>query len=407
MALYSYRALGVDGHPEKGTINAGSEGEAKSMLRARQVYPVELKASQPFRLDAAIKALWPQRGGTTPRQLAAFTRQFATLLRATIPYDTVLGMIIQQTSDLRFKTVLAEVRGQVMEGAYLADAMARFPHYFPHMMVSMARSGESSGNITLIMNRLADYYENLARLRGRITSALVYPIFMMFFGLVVVIFMVTYIIPRITVLLQNFGAELPLPTRILIAVSGLITGYWWLLIALAVAAFVWGARFLRAERGQLLRDRLHLALPVWNLLQRKIILQRFTQTLGTLLQSGVDLKAALAIGAEVMENRVYAAAMRQVIEDVQSKGLPLAVSLRRTNLVPEDVTQMIAIGEETAALDSMLENVSNRLSQEVTATMEAATALFEPVMILMMGGVVGFIVVSILLPLLQMNQLLR
>jgi type II secretory pathway component PulF len=407
VALYSYRALGVDGHPEKGTINAGSEGEAKALLRARQIYPIELKGSQPFRLDAALKALWPRGGGATPRQLAAFTRQFATLLRATIPYDAVLGMIIQQTSDLRFKTVLAEVRGHVMEGAYLADAMARFPHYFPHMMVSMARSGETSGNIALIMTRLADYYENLARLRGRLTSALIYPMFMMAFGLVVVIFMVTYIIPRITVLLQNFGAELPLPTRVLIGVSDLVAGYWWLMLALLAGLFVWAARFLRTERGQLLRDRVLLAIPVWNLLQRKVIMQRFTQTLGTLLQGGVELKSALAIGAEVTENRVYAAAMRNVIEDVQSKGLPLALALRRTNLVPEDIAQMIAIGEETAALDSMLENVSDRLSQEITATMEAATSLFEPVMILMMGAVVGFIVVSVLLPLLQMNQLLR
>jgi type II secretory pathway component PulF len=261
--------------------------------------------------------------------------------------------------------------------------------------------------MALIMSRLADYYENLARLRGRMASALVYPIFMMTFGMIVVIFMVTYIIPRITVLLENFGAELPVSTRILIAFSTFLTSYWWLLLIVGAGLFIWGARFFRTERGLLLRDRIALAIPVWNLLQRKVIMQRFTQTLGTLLESGVELKAALAIGAEVMENRVYTSAMRQVIEDVQSKGLPLALALRRTNLVPEDVSQMIAIGEETAALDAMLENVSDRLSQEITTTMEAATALFEPVMILAMGAVVGFIVVSILLPLLQMNQLIR
>ena len=239
MTLFSYRALGVNGRIERGTINAGSEGEAKALLRARHVYPTELKVSQPFRLDAALKALWPRRGSARPRQLAAFTRQFATLLRATIPYDAVLGMIIQQTSDLRFKTVLAGVRGHVMEGAYLADAMARFPHDFPHMMVSMTRSGEQSGNMALIMSRLADHYENLSRLRGRMASALVYPIFMMTFGMIVVVFMVTYIIPRITVLLENFGAELPLSTRILIAFSDFLTAYWWLLLIVAAGAFTW------------------------------------------------------------------------------------------------------------------------------------------------------------------------
>jgi type II secretory pathway component PulF len=406
VALYSYRALGLDGRPQSGTIQAGSEGEAKALLRGRQVYPVELKASRPFRWNEWARALLPRREGSTPRQLATFARQFATLLRAAIPYDAALGMIIQQTTDLSFKTALADVRSQVMEGAYLADAMGRFPEHFPRMLASMARSGETSGNMTLIMTRLADYYENLARLRARIVSALVYPLFMMAFGLAVVIFMVTYIIPRITVLLENFGRELPLATRILIAFSGLLTGYWWLLLALGAAALFGLGRFLRTDRGLLLRDRLALAIPFWNVLQRKMILQRFAQTLATLLQGGVELKSALVIGAAVMENRVYAQAMENVIDDVQNRGLPLAVALSRTGLVPADVTQMIAIGEETAALDAMLANVSDRLSQEITTALEAATALFEPVMILAMGLVVGFIVVSVLLPLLQMNQLL-
>jgi type II secretory pathway component PulF len=406
VALYSYRALGMDGHPQNGTIHAGSEGEAKALLRARRVYPTDLKVSQPFRLSALAKSLLPRRNGSSPRQLATFTRQFATLLRAAIPYDGVLGMIIQQTSDTQFKNVLAEVRSQVMEGSYLADAMSRHPQHFPHMLASMARSGESSGNMTLIMTRLAEYYENLARLRGRITSALVYPMFMMVFGTAVVVFMVTYIIPRITVLLQNFGRELPLSTRILIGFSDVLTGYWWLLLLLFGGAMYWITRFLRTERGIRLRDRVVLRIPVWNVLQRKMILQRFAQTMATLLQSGVELKAALVIGADVMENRVYADAMRTVIGDVQSKGLPLAVALGRTALVPDDVTQMIAIGEQTAALDGMLANVSDRLAQEITTALEAATSLFEPVMILMMGLVVGFIVVSVLLPLLQMNQLL-
>jgi len=406
MAMYAYRALGMDGQPQSGMIDAGSEGEAKALLRARRVYPTELKLSQPFRLNALAKSFLPQRRGSTPRQLATFTRQFATLLRATIPYDGVLGMIIQQTSDLRFKNVLSDVRSQVMEGAYLADAMARHPEYFPHMLSSMARSGESSGNMTLIMTRLADYYENLARLRSRITSALVYPVFMMVFGLAVVVFMVTYIIPRITVLLHNFGRELPLSTRILIGFSDALTGYWWLILLFIGGSAGLLARYLRTDRGAALRDRVLLRIPVLNVLQRKMILQRFAQTLATLLQSGVELKSALAIGSDVMENRVYAQGMRQVIEDVQSKGLPLSTALGRTALVPEDVTQMIAIGEETAALDSMLSNVSDRLAQEITTALEAATSLFEPVMILVMGLVVGFIVVSVLLPLLQMNQLL-
>lgn len=403
MALYSYRALDPRGRSQRGTLNAASLNEAKALLRERHVFPTEVRPQQPFRLNLPG---WRRTPRLRPAQLAAFTRQFATLLQATIPYDQALGMILQQTRDLKFKAALSDIRGRVVEGTYLAEAMAAYPHYFPHMVTSMVRSGERSGTLVLIMSRLADYYDNLSRLRNRVTSALVYPSFMVVFGLAMVIFIVTYIIPRITGLLENFGAELPLSTRVLIALSDGLTHYWWAILILAGGSALWGFRFLRTPRGAELRDRLELRLPAWRTVRQKLILQRFSQTLATLLESGVELKAALGIAADVMENRVYQRAMRGVIEDVQSKGLPFAVAVHRTGLFPEDVTQMIAIGEETASLAPMLSNVANRLSQEVTSTMEAATAMLEPLMILAMGLVIGFIVVSVLLPMLQMNQLL-
>ncbi len=407
MTLFSYRAVSAAGKTEKGTLQAASASDARLDLRERGLYPLDVRASQGSRRDWGRLLRLGRGPGLTVQQLAVFTRQLATLLQATIPYDTAVGLILQETGDLAFKSVLAEVRGRVVEGAYLADALAGFPGHFPPMVLNMIRAGETSGSLVPVLQRLADYYDNVSRLRTKIAAALVYPIFMTIFGFAVVVFMVTFIIPRISRLFDSFGAVLPIPTRILIALSNGVTGYWWLLLILAGGAVYGARRYLRTEPGHMLRDRAELAIPMLRAFRRKVILQRFTQTLATLLKSGVELKTALTVATEVMENRLYLQAMEHVIFDVQNKGLPFSVALRRASGFPEDLCQMVAIGEETATLDSMLETVASRLSQEVSATLDAATALFEPVLILAMGAVVGFIVISVLLPLLQLNQLVH
>ena len=405
MALYSYRAVTAAGKSRKGTISGGSEHDARQSLKAQQVYPVSLQAIQPFSFNPRAFLRFRREAGLTFAQLAAFTRQLATMVGAAIPYDASLGMIEQETSDLAFKRILSDVRARVMEGAYLADAFADHPNFFPSMIVNMVRSGEAAGTLVLVMTRLAEYYDGISRLRGKIVSALVYPMFMALFSLGVVVFMVTYIIPKITTLFNNFGAVLPLPTRILIALSAVLTQYWWLLIVVMIILGFAGQRFFGTARGQAFWHRLELSLPAWKVLRRKMILHRFSQTLSTMLKSGVELKTALEISAGVVENSLYRKAVERVIFEIQNKGIPLSVAMRREPVFPDDLCQMIAIGEETATLDRMIDHVALRLSQEVNGMMESTTALFEPVMILIMGGVVGFIVVSVLLPMLQLNQL--
>ena len=405
MPIYSYRALDATGKPARGTLNAASEGEALATLRGRAIYPLALRASQPFTLKLKRWFSFGREARIGARDLATFTRQLATLLEATVPYDAALRMLQTETSSPALQAVIADVRERVVEGAYLADALESHRSFFPAMVVNMVRSGENSGTLVVILTRLATHYENINRLRTKIASALVYPAFMLLFSISVVTFMVTYIVPKITRLFTQFGGVLPLPTRILIALSEIVAGYWWALILLLFATG-WGvAVFLRTATGQLLLDRLELAIPVWSTFRRKLMVQRLCETLATMLRSGVELNHALRVSAEVLENRIYLRAMDGVAFDIQNRGMQLSASMRRTGLFPEDLCQMIAIGEETATLDAMLENVAVRLSQEVTATMDSATALFEPVMILVMGGVVGFIVVSMLLPMLQLNQL--
>ncbi|MDH4120926.1 MAG: type II secretion system F family protein [Deltaproteobacteria bacterium] len=405
MAVYTYKAVGPGGATEKGTVQAASVREAMALLKGRNLYPTDVKLHQPMGLGLLANLTVMAAGGGSSKQLAGFCRQVATLLGATIPYDMALEMILQQTTDPRFKTVLSDVRGKVMEGAYLADAMAAYPRHFPPMMVSMSRAGEASGTLVDVMTRLADHFDSAARLRSRVTSALVYPLFMLVFGSLVVIFLLTYVIPKITQLLESFGAELPLPTRILIFISDLITNWWWLLMICAGVGGWWAWRFLQTEVGGLWRDKMELRVPLWGDLRRKILHQRFAQVLGTLLKSGVELKSALEVSTLVLENRVYLNAMGSVVPDVQNKGLPLSSALRRTSLFPDDYLQMLTVGEETATLDKMMENLSNRLEYEIRTTLDASVAMLEPVMILMMGVVILFIVVSVLLPMLELNQL--
>jgi type II secretory pathway component PulF len=407
MALYTYRAVTAGGGSEKGSLQAASESEASAALRDRGLFPLDIRMAQHFRLDWRRLLRFGRGPSLSARQLATFLRQLATLLHATIPYDTALGLILQETTDLDQQRVLGDVRSRVVEGAYLADALGAHPDFFPHMVVTMARSGETSGALVTVLQRLASYYEESAKLRTRIASALVYPAFMTLFGLGAVSFMVTSVIPRISRLFDSFGATLPWPTRLLIGTSDVLTGYGWLILPLLIAAAYGVQRWLRTEPGRLWVDRMELRLPLLHVFRRKVILQRFTQTLATMLHSGVDLKVALEAARGVLGNRLYLAAMDRAIFDVQNSGLPLATALRRSGMFPEELCQMVAIGEETATLDAMLETVSGRLTQEVSAMVEGATALFEPVLIMIMGGVVGFIVLSMLLPMLQLNQLIH
>lgn len=376
------------------------------MLKERSVYPLQVRQAR--RLANLLRGgLRFGRGqGVSNRDLAAFTRQFGTLINASIPYDTALRMVRTESSNPFLQTVLDDVRARVVEGSYLADAMAVYPRVFPPMMVNMVHSGERSGTLGLILDRLANHFETVGRLRNRIAAALVYPIFMMLFSMAVVVFMFVEIIPKITSLYENFGGTLPLPTRILIALSDVVVGYWWLLLPGAVGLGFGVSWFFRTEAGRNFKDRLELRVPVWRTFRRKVLMQRLSESLATMLKSGVDLDQALGVSSEVMENRIYLNAVKDAIFDIQNKGMQFSVALRRSGLFPEEVCQMVAIGEETATLDVMLENVANRLTQEVNTSLDAALALFEPVMILFMGSVVGFIVISVLLPILNQNQLL-
>ena len=401
MPLYQYQAFDQAGVLRKGSEDAVSESDLRQRLRSQQLYPKEIRVSR-----NTSRSFLPKRGTNYKRALTLFTRQFEVLMDATIPYDKALQLIIEQTEDVGFKEILAEVRARVVEGGSLADALQLYPKIFPEMYVSMIRSGENSGNLVTIFKRLADYYETQERLRGRLKSAMIYPAFMLVFSLLVVVFMVTYIVPKITQIFASKGTLLPLPTRILMGLSDFMVNSWYLvLIGLIILIFGFSA-FLRSEFGKKVLQQLQLKAPLIGPLMQKVLIARFCQTLGTLLGSGVDLKTALEISRYVVVNQLLMDQLNKMIIEVNNKGIPLSAAMGRTGYFPDYVQHVVAIGEEAARVDELLERVANRMQEEVSRLLEGLTALLQPTMIVLMGGIVGFIALSVLLPMLNMNQLL-
>ena len=401
MPLYQYQAFDQAGVLRKGSEDAVSESDLRQRLRSQQLYPKEIRISR-----NTSRSFLPKRGTNYKRALTLFTRQFEVLMDATIPYDKALQLIIEQTEGVGFKEILAEVRARVVEGGSLADALQLYPKIFPEMYVSMIRSGENSGNLGTILKRLADYYETQERLRGKLKSAMIYPAFMLVFSLLVVVFMVTYIVPKITQIFASKGTLLPLPTRILMGLSDFMVNSWYLvLIGLIILIFGFSA-FLRSEFGKKVLQQLQLKAPLIGPLMQKVLIARFCQTLGTLLGSGVDLKTALEISRHVVVNQILMDQLNKMIIEVNNKGIPLSAAMGRTGYFPDYVQHVVAIGEEAARVDELLERVANRMQEEVSRLLEGLTALLQPTMIVLMGGIVGFIALSVLLPMLNMNQLL-
>ena len=413
MPIFHYQAFDATGALHKGTQDAANESEVRQLLRSKDLFPKEIRTSRFTRKSNKSKT---SEGFKLPefakrrnyaKSLMLFTRQLEVLLDATIPYDKAFQLIIPQTEDHSFQSILSDIRGRLLEGESLANSMEKHPEAFPAMYISMVRSGENGGNLGMIMKRLADYYERQDRLRSQIRSAMIYPAFMTVFGFVVVVFMVTNIVPKITRIFESRDAALPLPTRLLIGLSELLSGNLLVLAVVVLLMILSGTIFLRSPSGRRFRDWTELKLPMFNRIWIKILVARYCQTLGTLLKSGVDLKTSLEIAKHVVVNRRFISALDKMIIDVNNKGVPLSAAMGKLEYFPEYVRHVVAIGEEAARVDELLEKVADRMQEEIQSLVEALTALLQPALILLMGGIVGFIALAVLLPMLSMNQLLQ
>ncbi len=409
MPVYEYTALDGGGRRKSGVVDAGSLAAARQKLRESSVFPVAIGEASGSRNNenAAGKAATGlfQRVGL--QELSVMTRQLATLIGAGLPLVPSLSALAPQIRNQLLRSTIIRIREEVNEGNSLTGALSHFPKIFPPFYLNMVRAGEASGTLNLVLERLADFQENQQEMRTKIRTALAYPLFMFFIGSGVLLFLVTFVVPNITNIFSEMHQTLPAITVFLIVVSGFLKSFWWI-IALVVGFGVAGLRssIKKTEAGRNFWDRLKLNIPLFGGLNRKVAVARFSRTLGTLLQSSVPLLSALEIARNVVDNRLVANEIKRVAKDVE-EGQSLSVPLAKNQFFPPIAVEMIAVGEQSGNVEKMLFKVADAYEKEVEANIVMITSLLEPAMILAMGAVVGFIVISILLPIFEMNQLVR
>ncbi|GIW43007.1 MAG: type II secretion system protein GspF [Candidatus Binatia bacterium] len=410
MPVYAYRGFNAAGKTISGIIDAENPKGARQKLRREGVFPTELveQERRPIRTEKAATGWQFSRyfERVSPEELALLTRQLATLVGARIPLVEALSALIEQTESARTKRVLSQVRELVTEGSSLADAMKAHPRVFSELYVNMVRAGEASGALDVVLLRLADYTENYAQLRNKVRSALTYPTLMAVTGTAILLFLLAYVVPKITKIFAENQATLPLMTRVLLAVSGFAQDYWWLVVGALAAAAVSVQMSRRTPAGRQRFDRWVLNLPYFGNLIRKVALARFARTLATLLESGIDLLVALDIVKHVVNNTVLSAAIEEARNSIR-EGHSIAPPLKKSGLFPPMLVHMIAVGEKSGQVDTMLAKAADAYDNEVSTAVAAITSILEPVMILFGGAVVLFIVLAILLPIFEMNQLVR
>jgi general secretion pathway protein F len=405
MPVYEYRGLSAEGKKVKGIIDAPSPRLARTKLRSLRIFPVDVREeiSKAHVAEDPLAKLFVR---VRPQDVSIITRQLATLLEAGTPLVSALDAIIEQTDNHAVKKIIAQVREEIKEGRSFADALDKHRKVFSDLYVNMIRAGEESGALEGVLLRLADFTENQIRLKNRIRAALAYPIIMTIIGAGVMIFLLTFVIPTVTQVFEEMGQTLPLPTRILMTISNVFQGYWWVIIIGCILVIVVIKRYLQTPKGALHWDRVKLRLPLFGGIILRGAVARFARTLATLLQGGLPILNSLEIVKTVLNNQLLAQAIEETKAEVR-EGEGIAPSLKSSGLFPAIVTHMIATGEASGNLEVMLAKVADAYEAEVETKVTALTSILEPIIILAMGLVVGFIVISILLPIFEMNQLVR
>ena len=408
MPVYEYTALDRAGKNVVGIIDADSNVAARQKLRASGKYPVEVKetTAKAKSESAAGFSLPSLFNRITPDDIHALTRQLATLLNAGIPLVGALDALMEQTTSPPLKKIIAQIKESVNEGNSLTVSLTRHPKLFSNIYINMVRAGEASGSLDVVLDRLAEFGEHQQALKGRFQAALVYPVFMAIIGTGVLFFLLSFVVPNLTRIFTEMKQVLPLPTTILIWFSDFMRSYWWAILVVIVAIIIGIREFIKSPKGRHIWDTLKLHLPVIGQINRKIALSRFGRTLGSLLQSGVPLITSLQIVRNIVNNVLIGAVIDEAMEDIQA-GKSLNLALSRSIWFPPVFRQMVSVGEQSGDLEGMLHKVADAYEREVETRITGMTALIEPIMILFMAAIVGFIVISILLPIFEMNQMIN
>ncbi len=406
MPVFAYRGLSSDGRSVAGVVDADSARNARGKLRSLGIFPTELNEEVAARTRSIRDWMPSIQRRVPPAEISLMSRQLATLLGAGVQLVEALGTLSEQTARPALKKILSQVRERVREGSSLADALAAHGGTFSDLYVGMVRAGEAAGALEIVLNRLADYGEKQAEFIAKVRGALTYPIIMLCVGAAIMTFLVTYVVPQVATIFQQSHAALPVSTQILIGFSNFLTGYW-MFILLALAAMVACIMIgLSTPRGRRFYDRTVLKIPYIGSTVIKVISARFARTLATLLSSGVQLLVSLEAVKRVVNNRLLAEAIENSRVSIR-EGHGMAQTLGQSGLFPPLLVEMIRVGERSGELEPMLERVADSYEREVAAALSQITTVLEPMMTLAMAAGIVFMMLAVLMPIFQLNQLMR
>lgn len=403
MPTFVYEARDATGQLRKDTIEAANLRAATQRLQEQRMTVIQIKAKAAGAGADGLAGLLSRMKKVDEQALTVFSRQFATMINAGLAMVRCLDILSEQTEDKKLRETLIQVRRDVEGGSTLSNSLAKHPTVFSMLYISMVKAGEMGGVLDEVLERLAGFMEKDFALKKKVKSALTYPVVILLMASGIVFFLVTYILPTFVALFEGMSLALPLPTQILIAVTKgarnpavMIP----LLILLCVGGFMVG-QYIKTPAGRKQYDMMKLNIPVFGLLNRKVAISRFCRTLGTLLSSGVPIMQALEIVGRASGNEIIAMTVTKVRESIR-EGESIASPLGASGMFPPMVTQMVAVGEETGNLDAMLSKIADFYDTEVEYMLASLTSMLEPIMIVGMGGIVGFIVISVFLPLYQL-----
>lgn len=403
MPLFEYKGIGPGGRQARGAVEADSVKTARQKLKSKGIFTTDIREKSAKKQEESRSPLAFGRS-VGLGHLTLMIRQLATLVKARIPLDEALSALVEQTEDNKLKSVVSQIRESVNEGKSLADSCKLFPRVFSPIFIAMIRVGEASGNLDLVLNRLAKFSEGQLELRNKVLGALAYPLFMMFAGLGITIFLFAFAVPKITEVFAGSKVALPLLTVIMIGISEFMSRYWLsivLTIAGSIFLFQW---WISTPGGRAKWDAWSLKIPVYGKLRRMIAVSRFARTLSTMIGSGVQLLDAIDIVKDVVENDVIRKALITSRESIR-EGQTIAAPLKASGQFPPILTHMIAVGEKTGELEEMLNVVSDAYDTQVDTAIQSMTRLLEPLMILIMGGMIALIALSIFMPMMELNNL--
>ncbi|MGV3618267.1 MAG: type II secretion system F family protein [Fimbriimonas sp.] len=406
MTTWSYTALEPSGQRKTGFVDAASKEAAMQSVTATGRFVLEIREEKAGRSAAQSKLEGKRKGKVSRSDIALFSRRMADLATAGLPLDRVLQVVAEQSESVTLTEVAEHALTEVRGGKPVSEALGAYPKYFPAVYTQTLRAGEASGQFGEVAGRLADFQEKEVARRSQVVSALIYPSILSFTAIFVVIFLLTFVVPRLSDVFKDLGDDLPASTKLLLASTDFLTKQWYIVIGSIVALIVAYRAWSSTESGALARDKFVMYMPILGPVIRKSTVSRFSRVLGTLVFGGVPILDGIRLAGLAAGNRVFQKSAAEVEADVR-EGRGIADAMRDTAAFPPVLTHMVAIGEETGDLPKMLGRVSDSLDFEVDNGMRRLTSMVEPIIVLAMGVFVGFVVLSVLLPIFQAQELVK